>query len=92
MVLHKHGDKLYNGVITTLTNQLQRVAQLVEVAQGLPFLQELKKRWDEHLKSTQLIRDILMVSFADVGTSAFIHLHARLLHRQGRACSLVMYK
>jgi hypothetical protein len=30
-------------------------------AQGTPFLQELVSRWNEHNKSTQMIRDILMV-------------------------------
>lgn len=39
----------------------------VEAAQGLPFLRELKKRWDDHVKSTQMIRDILMVRRSAVG-------------------------
>jgi hypothetical protein len=34
---------------------------VVEATQGLPFLRELKRRWDDHNKSTQMIRDILMV-------------------------------
>lgn len=29
--------------------------------QGESFLKELKARWDDHIKSTQMIRDILMV-------------------------------
>lgn len=60
MVLHKYGDRLYNGLIRTLTQQLKEVADKVEATQGVPFLKELKLRWDEHNKSTQMIRDILM--------------------------------
>lgn len=60
MVLHKFGDRLYKGVIDTLTKQLQDVASKIEKIQGVPFLKELKKRWEEHVKSTQMIRDILM--------------------------------
>ncbi|GBF91645.1 hypothetical protein Rsub_03949 [Raphidocelis subcapitata] len=60
MVLHKYGDRLYNGVAAALTRQLQAVAARVEAAQGESFLKELKARWDDHIKSTQMIRDILM--------------------------------
>jgi hypothetical protein len=34
--------------------------QIKEV-QGLPFLAEVKLRWEDYNKSTQMIRDILMV-------------------------------
>lgn len=61
MVLHKHGDRLYKGLITTLSTHLKTIARKIEATQGVPFLKELKKRWDEHNKSTQMIRDILMV-------------------------------
>ncbi|KAJ9510776.1 hypothetical protein QJQ45_027594 [Haematococcus lacustris] len=60
MVLHKHGEKLYSGLIQTLTRHLQGIALALEASQGAPFAQELKKRWDDHNKSTQMIRDILM--------------------------------
>ncbi|KIZ00668.1 cullin 3 [Monoraphidium neglectum] len=60
MVLHKYGDRLYNGVAQALTRQLQTIAGRVEAAQGESFLKELKARWDDHIKSTQMIRDILM--------------------------------
>lgn len=60
MVLHKFGDKLYTGLIRTLTMQLKQVAAEVEKSQGVSFLKELKTKWDEHIKSTQMIRDILM--------------------------------
>jgi hypothetical protein len=61
MVLHKYGDRLYSGLKRTLTDQLQAVARKIEASQGLPFLKELKKRWEDHIKSTQMVRDILMV-------------------------------
>ena len=61
MVLHKHGDRLYAGVIGCLSERLRGVAAALEGVQGAPFLREMKARWDEHLKSTQMIRDILMV-------------------------------
>ncbi|GMH33867.1 hypothetical protein BSKO_01701 [Bryopsis sp. KO-2023] len=60
MVLHRFGDRLYAGLISTLTGHLQNIAAVVESTQGESFLKELKQRWEEHLKSTQMIRDILM--------------------------------
>jgi cullin 3 len=62
MVLHKFGDKLYKGVSEALCEHLELIAARIEEAQGLPFLKELKACWDAHNKSTQMIRDILMVS------------------------------
>lgn len=61
MVLHKYGERLYNGVQDALRTHLRHVAAQVVNAQGTPFLQELVSRWNEHNKSTQMIRDILMV-------------------------------
>lgn len=61
MVLHKYGPRLYEGLIRTLTAHLTEVAKKIEEKEGAPFLRELKKRWDEHTKSSQMIRDILMV-------------------------------
>ncbi|KXZ56311.1 hypothetical protein GPECTOR_1g274 [Gonium pectorale] len=60
MVLHKYGPRLYDGLINTLTAHLTDIASKIEGKEGAPFLKELKKRWDEHNKSTQMIRDILM--------------------------------
>jgi len=60
MVLHKYGERLYSGLVATLTKHCKDVASKVECKEGLPFLAELKKRWDDHNKSTQMIRDILM--------------------------------
>mmetsp|Transcript_27729 Transcript_27729/g.70664 ORF Transcript_27729/g.70664 Transcript_27729/m.70664 type:complete len:735 (-) Transcript_27729:440-2644(-) len=60
MVLHKHGLRLYNGLVATLTAHLKDIASKVEATQGVPFLQELKRRWGDHTHSSQMIRDILM--------------------------------
>ena len=38
MVLHKYGDRLYNGLIRTLTVQLKEVAMAIEQKQGNSFL------------------------------------------------------
>jgi len=63
MVLHKHGERLYTGLINTLMLHLQGIARMIEEKEGVSFLAELKKHWDDHNKSTQMIRDILMVCF-----------------------------
>lgn len=56
MVLHKFGDRLYNGLVETITKHLKHVARCIEETQGNLFLQELNKRWTNHNKSMQMIR------------------------------------
>jgi len=61
MVLHKFGERLYSGTRKAITDHLKSIAAKVEGSgQGPGFLRELKKRWDDHIKSTQMVRDILM--------------------------------
>jgi len=60
MVLHKFGDKLYNGLTETITKHLQGVATKVIAANDDAFLSELKDKWDKHKLSSIMIRDILM--------------------------------
>jgi len=60
MVLHKFGDRLYNGLQSVLGEHLAKVESAVQGAQREQFLTELNQRWHEHTKSTQMIRDILM--------------------------------
>ncbi|MQL78960.1 hypothetical protein Taro_011404 [Colocasia esculenta] len=60
MVLHKFGDKLYSGLVTTMAFHLKEISKSVEAAQGDLFLEELNKKWGEHNKALQMIRDILM--------------------------------
>lgn len=56
MVLHKFGDRLYNGLNSTLKMHLRGVAAQVEQAHGVAFLPELRTHWQDHLKSMQMIR------------------------------------
>lgn len=56
MVLHKYGQRLYNGLAATVTQHLRGVAQHIEQAHGAAFLPELRTRWQEHNKSMQMIR------------------------------------
>ncbi|KAK9804506.1 hypothetical protein WJX73_000815 [Symbiochloris irregularis] len=60
MVINKFGDRLYSGLVDTITRHLESIAQRVEATQGDGFLRELKLRWTNHNKSMQMIRDILM--------------------------------
>ncbi|KAL3501403.1 hypothetical protein ACH5RR_035852 [Cinchona calisaya] len=60
MVLHKFGEKLYSGLVATMTFHLQDMAKSIEAAQGGSFLEELNRKWTDHNKALQMIRDILM--------------------------------
>nr|XP_043638688.1 cullin-3A-like [Erigeron canadensis] len=60
MVLHKFGEKLYVGLVSTMTSHLMTMSNCIENANGGMFLEELNNRWDDHNKALQMIRDILM--------------------------------
>lgn len=60
MVLHKYGEKLYSGLVITMTTHLKKLSESIESAQGGSFLEELNRKWTEHNKALQMIRDILM--------------------------------
>ncbi|CAH9084542.1 unnamed protein product [Cuscuta europaea] len=60
MVLHKFGETLYSGLVLTLTVHLKEISKSIEAAQGGLFLEELIRKWDDHNKALQMIRDILM--------------------------------
>ncbi|VAI60789.1 hypothetical protein VPH35_112236 [Triticum aestivum] len=60
MVLHKYGEKLYNGLESTMTWRLKEISKSIEAAQGGLFLEELNAKWMDHNKALQMIRDILM--------------------------------
>ncbi|TMW93419.1 hypothetical protein EJD97_011726 [Solanum chilense] len=60
MVLHKFGEKLYSGLVFTITFHLQHISKSIECAQGDLFLEELNRQWADHNKALQMIRDILM--------------------------------
>eukprot|EP00261_Vitis_vinifera_P021065 XP_010652162.1 PREDICTED: cullin-3A isoform X1 [Vitis vinifera] len=60
MVLHKFGEKLYSGLVSTMTSHLKDISKFIEAAQGGLFLEELNRKWADHNKALQMIRDILM--------------------------------
>ncbi|CAM8878442.1 hypothetical protein QQ045_018940 [Rhodiola kirilowii] len=60
MVLHKYGEKLYSGLVDTMTSHLKEISKTIEAAQGGLFLEELNRKWMDHNKALQMIRDILM--------------------------------
>uniref|UniRef100_A0A5B7AK31 Cullin family profile domain-containing protein n=1 Tax=Davidia involucrata TaxID=16924 RepID=A0A5B7AK31_DAVIN len=60
MVLHKFGEKLYSGLVSTMTFHLKEISKSIEAAQGGLFLEELNRKWTDHNKALQMIRDILM--------------------------------
>ncbi|KAF6160010.1 hypothetical protein GIB67_033094 [Kingdonia uniflora] len=60
MVLHKFGEKLYSGLVTTMTAHLKETAKHIEASQGDWFLEEMNRKWADHNKALQMIRDILM--------------------------------
>lgn len=60
MVLHKHGDFLYNGLIDLLTEHLQGVATLIKSADPPAFLPEIKRQWGWFSLSLAHVRDVLM--------------------------------
>ncbi|KAH9314046.1 hypothetical protein KI387_022673 [Taxus chinensis] len=60
MVLHKYGEKLYYGLVTAMSVHLKEIAKAVDGAQGSLFLEELNRKWVDHNKALQMIRDILM--------------------------------
>ncbi|KAL0364026.1 UNVERIFIED_CONTAM: Cullin-3A [Sesamum angustifolium] len=60
MVLHKFGEKLYSGLVSTMTFHLHTMSKSIEAAHGASFLEELNTKWNDHTKALQMIRDILM--------------------------------
>ncbi|KAI7748694.1 hypothetical protein M8C21_000343 [Ambrosia artemisiifolia] len=60
MVLHKYGEKLYTGLVSTMTSHLVTMSRCIENAHGEMFLEELNSKWADHNKALQMIRDILM--------------------------------
>ena len=45
MVLHKFGEKLYSGLVTTMTTHLREISKSIKAAQGGLFLEELNRKW-----------------------------------------------
>ena len=60
MVLHKYGDRLYEGLKEVVNQHLKDVAEKVASANDLKFLDALNEAWSDHKISMLMIRDILM--------------------------------
>ncbi|KAJ0853610.1 putative cullin [Helianthus annuus] len=60
MVLHSFGEKLYSGLVSTMTVHLQEIAASVEASNGPLFLEELNNKWAQHNKALHTIRDVVM--------------------------------
>lgn len=73
MVLHKHGDRLYNGLKEVVTEHLEKKVRK-EVTDSLnnDFLHTLNEAWNDHQTSMVMIRDILMYMVSC--PSSFYHL------------------
>lgn len=60
IVLHKHGEMLYNGVKQTLSNYIQGVREKIMECTDEVFLRQLLAQWEKHRTSVSMVRDILM--------------------------------
>ncbi|CAB3398212.1 unnamed protein product [Caenorhabditis bovis] len=61
MVLHKHGEKLYNGLREVIISHLSEVRdQIVASMDQGNFLDSLNAAWTDHTVAMVMIRDILM--------------------------------
>ena len=63
MVLHKHGDRLYNGLRDVVAQHLvaERTRLLNVLDSHGDLLRELVQTWNEHHMAMVMIRDIFMV-------------------------------
>lgn len=83
LVLHKHGEMLYNGVSNTLSDHLSTVASHVAEAHDARLLHVLQEQWQKQKVTLKMIHDILMymdrvyvtqekkMSIYDVGVTIF---------------------
>jgi cullin 3 len=60
LVLHKHGELLFQGVKDAVTDHLDDVAKKVSQTPDDQLLAEISERWTEHKVTMVMIRDILM--------------------------------
>lgn len=61
MVLHKHGERLYNGLKEVIQEHMAVVrAKIVESMQTGVFLETVADSWTDHTVAMVMIRDILM--------------------------------
>jgi cullin 3 len=60
LVLHKHGELLYNGVCECVRSNLSEVAADVATTADEVLLGRLNRAWTEHQQTMMMVRDILM--------------------------------
>jgi len=60
LVLHKHGELLYQGVTECVTNKLMETATIVTTAATDALLDTIVAQWEHHKLMMSMIRDILM--------------------------------
>ena len=60
LVLHKHGDLLYNGVSDRLASHLFETVQRLADAPDSSLLEDTASAWSEHCITMIMVRDILM--------------------------------
>jgi cullin 3 len=72
MVLHKHGEKLYNGLREVVREHLEsKVRRDVLDSLNNNFLQTLGEAWSDHQTSMVMIRDILMYMVREIDNNDF---------------------
>jgi len=59
MILYNFGEKLYSGLVATMTSHLKEIASSLEATEGSSFLEELNTKWNDYYKSLPFLRDIL---------------------------------
>jgi cullin 3 len=60
LVLHKHGDLLYDGVCDKITQHLLTTVQMLATTRDDSLLRAMATTWKEHQITMTMIRDILM--------------------------------
>jgi len=60
IVLHKHGELLYNGVKKALSDYIKGVREKIMKCTDEVFLKDLLAQWEKHRTSVSMVRDILM--------------------------------
>jgi len=96
LVLHKHGELLYDGVEKTIGNKLYRTAQEVEKTTDNQLIEVIVAKWNNHKLTMTMIRDILMymdktyceiknkMASYDLGIARFKSIVAMNVHVLGR--------
>jgi cullin 3 len=65
LVLHKHGDLLYDGVTACVTQKLVSISKVVHSATVERLLEVIVREWEQHKLIMTMIRDILMYMVSD---------------------------